>query len=133
MENEIVQDKEVPACRIIEDKVAAIDWYFNKIRFGDILFLESDKYPVRGQWQTFMNSHVNLYKGEITARSGVGEKLAAQNINEVYKMRQKKIKDHWTMAGKFCSQAIRLLNKVNFSQKHIAPPMIKGMKRLPGQ
>lgn len=133
VENEKVQDKEVPVCRIIEDKVAAIDWYFNKIRFGDVLFLEPDKYPVRGQWQAFMNSHTNLYKGEITARSGVGEKLAAQNINEVYKMRQKKTKDHWTMAGKFCSQAIRLLNKVKFSQKHIAPPTIRGMKQLPGQ
>jgi len=130
VENEIIQEKEIPVCRIQEDKVAAIDWYFNKIRFGDMMFLEPEKYM--GKWQSFMDSHTNLYKGEVHARAGVGEKLAAQNINEVYKMRQNKIKDHWTMAGKFCAQGIRLITKIKLNKKHIAPPMIRGFKRIQG-
>ena len=132
-ECETIQNKEIPVCRIIEDKVGAIDWYFNKIRFGDIMFLDPSKYPVRGQWQEFMNSHTNLYKGEVNIRGGLGEKLAAKNITEVYKVRQNKIKDHWAMSGKFCSQGIRILNKVNLMRKHVAPPMIRGMGKIPGQ
>lgn len=132
VETETKDDKEIVVCQLMEDKVAAIDSYFNKIRFGDITFLDPNKYPVSGQWQEFMNSHINLYKGEVTARAGVGDKLAAQNITEVYKMRQNKVKDHWTMAGKFCAQGIRLLTKINLTKKHIAPPSIRGIKRIPG-
>jgi len=131
-ETKIVNDKEISVCRITENKVAAIDYYFNKIRFGDILFLEPEKYPGRGLWQKYQNSHTNLYKGEVTAKAGVGEKLAAINVTEVYKMRQNKIKDHWVMAGKFGSHAIRLLNHINLNQRHLAPPRIKGIGRIAG-
>ena len=131
-ETKNVNEKEVPVCRITENKVAAIDYYFNKIRFGEILFLEPEKYPGRGLWQKFLNSHTNLYKGEVNTRTGVGEKLAAMNVTEVYKIRQNKIKDHWVMAGKFCANAIRLLNQVNLNQRHLAPPRIRGMGRIPG-
>ena len=131
-ETKIVNDKDVPVCRVTENKVAAIDYYFNKIRFGDILFLEPEKYPGRGLWQRYQDSHTNLYKGEVTGKSGVADKLAAMNVTEIYKMRQNKIKDHWVMAGKFGCNAIRLLNQVNLSQRHLAPPRIKGIGRIPG-
>jgi len=135
VETKPVNGVEVPVCKITENKVAAIDYYFNKIRFGDILFLEPEKYPGRDLWQKFMDSHTNLYKGEVAGRAGqsaVKEKLAAMNVTEIYKMRQNKIKDHWVMAGKFGCHAIRLLNHVNLSMKHLAPPKIYTMGRIPG-
>jgi len=131
-ESKVVNDKDVSVCRITENKVAAIDYYFNKIRFGDLLFLEPDKYPGRNLWRQFRDSHTNLYKGEIVGRTAGTEKLAAVNVQEVYKVRQNKIKDHWAMAGKFASHAIRLLNHVNLSQRHLAPPMIHTMDRIKG-
>ncbi len=131
-ESKTINDKEVPVCKITENKVAAIDYYFNKIRFGDILFLEPEKYPGRNLWRKFRDSHTNLYKGEVVGRTAGTDKLAAVNVQEVYKMRQNKIKDHWVMAGKFCSHAIRLLNKVNLSQRHLAPPKIHTMERIQG-
>ena len=131
-ETKLVNGNEVPVCKITENKVAAIDYYFNRIRFGDILFLEPEKYPGRNLWQKFQDSHTNLYKGEVVSRAGGQEKLASVNITEIYKMRQNKIKDHWVMAGKFGCHAIRLLNKVNLSMKHLAPPKIHTMGRIAG-
>ena len=136
-ETELIDGKEVPVCRIMEQKVAAIDWYFNQIRFGNILFLDPSKYPASNLWQDYQSSHTNLYKGEITSgRSGAKAVeslgLAAQNITEVYKIRQNKIKDHWTMAGKFAAQGFRLLPKVKLGFRHIAPPTVHGMGRIPG-
>ena len=131
-ETRIINNNEVPVCRITENKVASIDYYFNKIRFGDIQFLEPEKYPGRNLWQQFQDSHTNLYKGEVGGRAGVSDKLAAMNVTEIYKMRQNKIKDHWVMAGKFGCHAIRLLNHINLSQRHLAPPMIHTMGRIPG-
>ena len=131
-ETKPVNGKDVPVCRITENKVAAIDYYFNKIRFGDLLFLEPEKYPGRNTWQKFLESHINLYKGEVSKNVSLNEKLASMNIAEVYKMRQNKIKDHWVMSGKFASHAIRLLNQVNFSRRHLAPPRIHTMGRIPG-
>lgn len=134
-ETKLVNGNEIPVCRITENKVAAIDYYFNRIRFGDILYLEPEKYPGRSLWQKFQDSHTNLYKGEVAGKAGqsaVKEKLAAMNITEIYKMRQNKIKDHWVMAGKFGCHAIRLLNQVNLSMSHLAPPKIHTMGRIPG-
>jgi hypothetical protein len=134
VESELQSGKEKAVCKMYENKVAAIDYYFNKIRFGDILFLETHKYPSRSLWQEYQMAHTNLYKGEIAgkARSGVvAEKLASQNIREVYKKRVKNVHDHWVMATKFCVQGIRILRKVS-GIRHLAPPAIHSMGRIPG-
>jgi len=135
-ETEMIEGREVPVCRIIEQKVAAIDWYFNQIRFGNILYLEPDKYPASNIWQEFQNAHTNLYKSEITNKTtgtrGITNELAAQNITEVYKMRQNKIKDHWAMAGKLAAQGTRLLPRVKLGMQHVAPPMVHGMGKIAG-
>lgn len=132
VETELEAGREKVVCKMYENKVAAIDFYFNKIRFGDILFLEKEKYPSRNMWQKYQTAHTNLYKGEIKAKGEFGEKLAAQNIREVYKKRVNNIDDHWVMATKFCVQGIRILNKLSGTNKHIAPPMIHGMGKIPG-
>ena len=92
----------------------------------------AERLGVSNLWRNFRDSHTNLYKGEVVGRTAGAEKLAAVNVQEVYKMRQNKIKDHWVMAGKFCSHAIRLLNHVNLSQRHLAPPRIHTMDRIKG-
>jgi hypothetical protein len=136
IETEIEDGKEKPVCKMHENKVAAIDYYFNKIRFGDILFLEQDKYPSRRLWREYQTAHTNLYKGEVfgNVRKGtiMAEKLAAQNIREVYKKRVNNIHDHWVMATKFCVQGIRILRKISGTNKHIAPPAIHSLGRIPG-
>jgi len=133
VETELENGKGKVVCKMYENKVAAIDYYFNKIRFGDMLFLEKEKYPSRNFWQQFQVAHTNLYKGEIKMKSAAyAEKLASQNIREVYKKRVNSIEDHWVMANKFCVQGIRILNKISNVNKHIAPPMIHGMGRIPG-
>ena len=122
-------------CKIFEDKVAAIDWYFNKIRFGEILFPGEDCAAAERPLKDFIPSHTNLYKGEITSSRGSGgvmEKLAAMNIREVYKKRVSRVQDHWAMTGKFAAQAIRIFHNANRSMTGIAPPAIKGMRRIPG-
>ncbi len=133
-EEEVVDNKIVPICKMNEDKVAAIDYYFNKIRFGDLMFLEKDKYPERGRWQQFQDSHTNLYKGEVSKKisMNIKEALAAQNIREVYKKRVNRINDHWVMAGKFCIQGIRLLPKLKHGRRGLAPPMVKAMGKIAG-
>jgi len=136
-ETEIVDNKEKVVCRMHEDKVAAIDYYFNKIRFGDILFLEKGKYPNPNMQRQFVQAHMNLYKGETTTAlsktAGVVQKrVAALNIQESYKKRVAGIHDHWVMAGKFGAQGIRMINKIKFTNRHIAPPQIHTMDRIPG-
>lgn len=132
-ETEIEAGKEKAVCKMYENKVAAIDYLFNKIRFGDLLFLEKNKYLGRQLWSQYQLAHTNLYKSEIKAKSAAfGEKLAAQNIREVYKKRVNSVHDHWVMATKFCVQGIRILNKIKGCNKHIAPPRIHGMDRMAG-
>jgi len=131
-ETEMEAGKEKTVCKMYENKVAAIDYHFNKIRFGDLLFLEKNKYPSRQLWLQFLTAHTNLYKGEIKVKGGFGEKLAAQNIREVYKKRVNNIHDHWVMATKFCVQGVRILNKIKGCNKHIAPPKIYSMNRIDG-
>ena len=134
-ETELQDGKEKTVCRMYENKVAAIDYYFNKIRFGDILFLEKDKHPSNRLWIEYQTAHTNLYKGEVSGKVSKGtimDKVAAQNIREVYKKRVSNIHDHWVMASKFCAQGIRVLGKLSGSNKHIAPPAIYSMGRIPG-
>ena len=125
-----------PVCKIFEDKVAAIDWYFNKIRFGELLFPSDDCPEAEKPLKAFISSHTNLYKGEITSGRGSGgvmEKLAAMNIREVYKKRVSRVQDHWAMTGKFAIQAVRIFYQANRSMTGVAPPAIVGMKkRIPG-
>ena len=133
VEEQPMEDGSVkPVCKIYEDKVAAIDWYFNKIRFGDLLFIEGLLGNPAKYMEDFKKSHMNLYKGEVVARAGVGEKLAAQNVKETYKKKIKRIGDHWVMASKFCAQATRVLVKANRKISGIIPPAIKGFGRMKG-
>jgi hypothetical protein len=134
IEEEEKDGQAIPICKVIEDKVSAIDWYYNMIRFGTITYLDNDKMPTKFV-QEYMPAHMNLYKGETFSKTRLGvsyDKLAAENIREIYKKKQKSIKDHWVMAGKFAAQATRVLTEVNLSVKSMAPPTIKGMSRIPG-
>ena len=135
IETEIQDGKEKSVCKMYENKIAAIDYYFNKIRFGDMLFLEKDKYPSNRLWTEYLTAHTNLYKGEVSGKVSKGtimEKVAAQNAREVYKKRVNNIHDHWVMASKFCAQGIRVLRKLTGTNKHIAPPTIQTFGRIPG-
>ncbi len=133
VEEQVMEDETIkPICKIYEDKVAAIDWYFNKIRFGDLLFIEGLTGMAFKYVDDFKKSHMNLYKGQVEARSGVGDKLAAQNIREVYKKKIKKTNDHWVMASKFCAQATRVMVKVNRNISGIIPPAIRGFGKIDG-
>ena len=135
IEDEIIDDREVPACRMHEDKVAAIDWYFNLIRFGHVNFLDSNAGAPDRLMDEFIKSHTNLYKGEIESRgiSGVvKDRMAAMNVREVYKKRVSRHGDHWTMASKFCCQAIRVYLQANRTTRGIVPPGIHSMGRIPG-
>jgi len=125
--------KTIPVCQIFEDKVSAIDWYFNKIRFGDVRFLESQAMSEKLLTE-FISSHTNLYKGEVGTKSRSEEfnKYAAENIGEVYKKRVSSIIDHWVMASKFCAQATRIAIMAKRSRKSVFAPTIKGMDRIPG-
>ena len=120
-------------CRIYEDKVAMIDNYFNRIRFGDLLFPDEEYkqgYRLRKQ---FIESHTNMYKGEVTESEKLArQRLAASNLKEVYKKRQAGIVDHWAMSGKFASVAIKISFQANRTMSGIAPPSIRGMSRIPG-
>ena len=134
IETEEKDGQTIPICKVIEDKVSAIDWYYNLIRFGNITFLENNEMPTTFV-QEYMPAHLNLYKGEVIVktRGGVSyAKLAAENVREVYKKKQKTIHDHWVMAGKFAAQATRVLTEANLAVGSIAPPAIKGMSRIPG-
>ena len=135
VETEIQGGKEKPVCKMYENKIAAIDYYFNKIRFGDMLFLEKDKYPSNKLWREYRTAHTNLYKGEIDGKVRKGsimEKVASQNVREVYKKRVNNIHDHWVMATKFCVQGIRILGKIKGRNKHLAPPVIHSLGHIPG-
>lgn len=125
---------EVPVCRTVEDKVSMIDNYFNRIRFGDTLYPDEDCVEGSHLRKNFIESHTNLYKGEITETERQQRlRLAATNIKEVYKRRQSGIGDHWAMAGKFASVAIKVAFNANRSMVSVAPPSIRAMKqRIPG-
>ena len=133
-EEETDNDGELQAvCRIFEDKVAAIDWHFNKIRFGEILFPGDDCQKGEKLRKNFIESHTNLYKGEVESRSSLfTEKLAAMNIREVYKKRVARFGDHWCMSAKFATQAVRIYYLASRTMSGIAPPAIRGMGRIPG-
>ena len=134
-DKEIKDGKEKTVCRMYEEKVAAIDFYFNKIRFGDMLFLDKDKYPSRPLWRQYQDAHTNLYKGEVIGKATKGtlmNKVASQNVREAYKKRVNNIHDHWVMASKFCAQGIRVLGKLSGNNKHLVPPKIESFGRIPG-
>ena len=135
VEDEIIDEREEPVCRIFEDKVAAIDWYFNLIRFGHVRFLDSNAGAPDKLMDQFLKSHTNLYKGEIEQSSVAGavrNTMAALNIKEIYKKRVARIGDHWTMASKFCCQATRVFVQANRAHQSIFAPSVKGMGRIPG-
>jgi len=133
-EEQMVDGEIKPICRIYEDKVAAIDWHFNKIRFGDLLFPGEDCQQGVKLRKDFIKSHTNMYKGEITVTERQQrERLAATNIREVYKRRQPGVHDHWAMSAKFAIQAIRVYFNANRMMSGIVMPSIRGMKkRIPG-
>jgi len=132
VEEEIVDEEVVPICRVYEDKVAAIDLYFNMIRFRNISFLDKNSDVPDAIMTEFISSHTNLYKGEIETKDSKGGKIAALNTKEVYKKRVHRIKDHWTMASKFAAQATRICVLANRIISGIYKPTIKGMGRIPG-
>lgn len=133
IEEEEVAGEMVPVCQIFEDKVAAIDWYFNMIRFGYVLFLDSSTDAPDRLMGQFIKSHTNLYKGEAEIKGRQSKsRLAAQNIREIYKKREPKIIDHWVSAGKFCAMATRIYVQANRSLRGIMPPTIHGMGKIPG-
>jgi len=126
-----------PICRIYEDKVSVIDWYFNKIRFGELAYPAEDCKDAIALRRNFIASHTNMYKGEVQRGKGRGaavkERLAAMNLLEVYKKRQARVHDHWAMSGKFACVAIRVYFQASRSMTGVAPPAIHGMKgRIPG-
>jgi len=125
-----------PVCRIHEDKVGAIDYYFNKIRMSDIVFLNQSEQAGANQTQLkeFTSAHINLYKGEIEPGHGSvsKERLASENVREAYKKRVPRIHDHWAMASKFCCQATRIVVQARRVISGIVPPQIHGMKKIPG-
>jgi len=132
VEEEIIDEQVVPVCRLYEDKVAAIDYYFNLIRFKQVSFLEKDGNIPDRIITEFITSHTNLYKGEVETKDSRSGKIAALNLKEVYKKRVHRIKDHWTMAGKFASQATRVSALANRTISGIVKPALKGMNRIPG-
>ena len=139
VEQEIDEQNQVftPVCKIFEDKVGAIDYYFNKIRMSEVVFLiESQKKAGSERIdRDFTLSHTNLYKGEIEPGKGSvsKEKLASENAKEVYKKRVTRIGDHWVMASKFCCQATRIMVQAKRMPHGMAPPEIRGMGKIPGQ
>lgn len=135
IEEEIVDNEIIPVCRILEDKVAAIDRYFSMIRFGNIAFLDTQADAPDRLMDTFFKSHMNLYKGEVeTGKGGPGVKdsMAARNIREIYKKRIPKLGDHWVSSSKFCSQGVRIYIEANRTVRGVMPPSIHGMSRIPG-
>ena len=123
-----------PVCKIFEDKVAAIDYYFNKIRMSELVFLSPQNYGgSERDHRDFIAAHTNLYKGEIVmASKAATEKMAAMNVREVYKKRVSRIHDHWVMASKFCCQAVRIGVQAKRMLTGMAAPEILGMKKIPG-
>jgi hypothetical protein len=133
VEEEIVDDEVVPVCKVYEHKIAAIDWYFNMIRFGNVSFLTDLEYTQDRLMKDFIKSHLNLYKSEIEVKKGgFAEKTAAQNVKEVYKKKVASVGDHWVMSSKFAAQATRILVLANRGIGKIVPPSIQTMGRIPG-
>lgn len=139
VEQEIDERNQIftPVCRIFEDKVAAIDYYFNKIRTSDLVFITVPEFndgTTEKNRRDFMDAHVNLYKGEVAtnATAGFREKLASMNIKEVYKKRVARTHDHWVMASKFCCQATRVAVQAKRIAGGIVAPEIRGMGKVPG-
>lgn len=120
-------------CRIVEDKVSAIDWLFNMIRFGEFLLCEDKDMSDRLK-TSFINAHTNLYKGEVEQKVKRLKNSQQADIlfREIYKKRLEGIHDHFCMANKFCSQAVRLLGSVERKLKPVIPPQIKGFGGISG-
>ena len=135
-EEDMVDNEIVPTCRVFEDKVAAIDFYFNMIRFKNVQFIADSEVKSPKLMRDFVSAHTNLYKGEVSqiGRSGMvaRETLAAINITEIYKKRQARVNDHWAMASKFCAQATRVAVMANRTVRGVVAPAIHSMNRIPG-